>query len=90
MTKDELIHALTAGEFKDLPGGTELIQSKDGEGNNFSPVCELAEGMYIADSTWDGSVHPTPEQIHADPRYSEEDDGAPEGAQRVIVFWPVN
>ena len=34
----------------------EVIMSKDGEGNGYSPLSNLSDEMYQADSTWSGEV----------------------------------
>jgi len=52
MTIKELIN-----ELKDLPENMEIIMSKDGEGNSFSPLYEIGTGLYVAYSTWSGEVY---------------------------------
>jgi hypothetical protein len=87
----------TVGELMDYlatqPRDRKLVLSKDAEGNGFSPLTEAAEAMYLADSTWSGSLYITPEELaHSlanDGGYTE-DDAAPDGAERVVVLWPVN
>lgn len=74
MTVKDLIEQL-----QDLPQTHEVVMSKDAEGNSHSPVAELAEGVYVADSTWSGDYYST--QDAAD----EEINGKP-----VICLWPVN
>lgn len=54
----------------------QVVQSKDAEGNGFSPLDELCVSKYLADSTWSGEV------IHPDDDY--------EGSVDVVCLWPVN
>ena len=49
MTVAELIT-----ELQKLPGDALVVQSKDAEGNGFSPVDEVNIGRYEADTTWSG------------------------------------
>ena len=60
----------------------EVIMSKDGEGNGFSPFSDLGEAYYVADSKWSGDV------------YNEddlEDCGIDKDeAKKCIVLWPTN
>jgi hypothetical protein len=89
----------TVGDLLDYlatqPRDRKVILSKDEEGNGFSPLAEGGESMYAAESTWSGSVHPTPEDLAElmaspnNPGYSDED-AAPEDAERVVLLWPVN
>ena len=65
-----------------------IIMSKDGEGNGFSPLADLEESSYLADSTWSGEVgieKLTP--VLKKKGYSEEDVvyGKP-----ALVLWPIN
>lgn len=68
---------------------SEVILSKDSEGNSYSPLADMGENEYRADSTWDGEIgykELTPELI--DDGYTDEDlikDGVP-----AIVLWPTN
>lgn len=84
---------MTVKELKallaDQPDERLVILSKDSEGNGFSPLAEVAEGMYVPYSTWSGEVYPTPEQILADSFLTEEDE-APEEATHVICLWSTN
>ncbi len=68
----------------------DVIMSEDEEGNGYSPLCEITEGMYSADSTWSGERYATPEEIAARDDMTEEDDGAPDGAVRAVFLWPTN
>lgn len=86
MTVRELIEAL-----RDAPLDALVVMSKDGEGNEFSPLAEIGtESTYEATSTWSGELHLktlTPE--HVAQGYTDEDVG---GAESVacVCLWPVN
>jgi hypothetical protein len=60
--------------------------AKDPEGNGYSPLAAVEEGMYVATSTWAGEMYQMPEVVATDPGYSV----APDDAERVIVLGPVN
>lgn len=38
-------------ELEHLPNDTPLVMAKNGEGNGFSPLDGLEEGMYLATTT---------------------------------------
>jgi len=50
--------AMTVGELrkalKAFPKDTQVVASKDAEGNGFSPVYELSTGLYESDSSYSG------------------------------------
>jgi hypothetical protein len=52
----------------------EVVMSKDGEGNNFSPLSDTASYIYEPDSTWSGEIREV------------EDDEEPNS----ICLWPTN
>jgi len=56
-----------------------IIMSKDGEGNDYSPLAGIGDGLYVADSTWSGTVYNL-----------DEKDEAGENFEKVIVLWPTN
>lgn len=76
---------LTVGELlkdlSDCPADAVVVMSKDGEGNNFSPVANHSAEHYRSESTWSGELR--------DSEYDEEEDG-PDGAVKAIVLWPTN
>jgi hypothetical protein len=87
----------TVGELIDYlatqPRDRKVVMSSDAEGNKYSPLADVDEAMYLADSTWSGEAFMTDEQL--DERIAEgggwgEDDRAPEDAERVVVLGPVN
>ena len=55
MTVGELLKAL-----ENLPPETQVIVSKDSEGNEFSPLwCVTSNSIYIPDTLWSGDVYDT-------------------------------
>jgi hypothetical protein len=71
----------------------EIVLSKDGEGNSFSPLADHSVGYYVPDSTWSGRYYPHPVR---DPEYygsikkgwAQLDDM--DGKSFCVVLWPVN
>ena len=66
-----------------------VIMSKDGEGNDFSPLDNIETAAYCADSTWSGEVGL--EKLTDKDRergYDEED--VKENGVPAAVLWPVN
>jgi hypothetical protein len=60
----------------------EVVQSKDAEGNNFSPLhAPDFDQLYVPESTYHGYLW------ELDP---EEPDGPPADAVQCVVMWPVN
>jgi predicted RNA-binding protein with PUA domain len=84
MTVRELIEALKA-----IPNQDRIVvMSKDGEGNGFSPLADIGEESYAAESTWHGTTGIealTPELEERG--FSEEDvvKGEP-----CLTLWPTN
>lgn len=71
MTVSEMIEKL-----QEVSGDLVVVISKDGEGNEFSPLETGSVGCYAPDSTWSGSFeHP------------DDQDGA---APNALCLWPVN
>lgn len=61
----------------------EVVLSKDGEGNEFSPLDEsYSTGQYVPDSTWSGEFRSS--------QYSVADGGCRRKDINAIVLWPVN
>jgi len=71
MTVEEVIK-----ELQKLPPKWTAVMAKDGEGNSFSPVAQVAATMYIPDSTWYGEC-PHPNDVED---YEE----------NAVVLWPTN
>ena len=69
-----------------------VILSKDGEGNSFSPLCDIEKYTYLPETTWIGSIYIkelTPDLRQAG--YEEEDlCPEPENGVPAIVLWPTN
>jgi hypothetical protein len=93
MHKNDFSHVMTVAQLRTklaaLPDDMPIVMSNDGEGNDYSPLSETEEGMYLPESTWSGDLYMTPEQVAARTDASEEDE-APDGSVRVLVLWPVN
>lgn len=91
----------TVGDLLDYlagqPRDRKVILEKDAEGNGYSPLASAGEGLYVADTTYSGEVHPVPEDVAAwvaaghgrEGDWGDWDDGS-DGAERVIVLGPVN
>lgn len=61
-----------------------VILSKDGEGNDFSPLAgEYSQGVYQAESTWHG-------EFMSEECEDYEDDPAETSAVKAICLWPIN
>lgn len=75
-------------KLENLNDNDIVVMSKDAEGNGFSPLADLSEGSYEADSTWSGEVGLR--KLTPDLRkqgYSEEDLN---NGVWCITLWPVN
>lgn len=66
-------------ELSKEDGDLDIIMSRDGEGNGFSPLSSLGDGLYVADSTYSGEIYNL-----------DEAEDAGEEAKKVIVLWPTN
>lgn len=56
-----------------------LVQSRDAEGNGFSPLDEVTICKYLPESTWSGdAIHP------------DDVDGYGDELQDAVCLWPVN
>jgi hypothetical protein len=79
----DMSHALTVAQLieklSELPQDRIVVQSKDAEGNGFSPFSEATLEDYVAESTWAGEL------IAADEDPEDYDDVSP-----AVVLWPVN
>lgn len=64
-----------------LPADAIVVQSKDGEGNGFSPVADLTIGVYQEETTWRGE-------------FTDDEDDMPSmienGASAAVCVWPTN
>jgi len=52
MTIKELI--LHLQEIEKLSGNLDIVMSKDGEGNSYSPCYQIYTGTYVPKTTWSG------------------------------------
>jgi len=75
MTVAELI-----AKLQELPPNNIVVQAKDGEGNGFSPLSEIAVGLYAAETTRSGEFW-TPDA---------EDGDEDNEADSAVCLWPVN
>ena len=89
MTVKELLE-----ELKDVPEDTLVVMSRDAEGNGHSPLSDVGDSMYLAESTWSGEVKMRADALTDEMRkagYSEDDCGTEEdGYIPAIVLWPTN
>lgn len=74
MTLAELRAQLAA---LDLPDGTPVIPSKDGEGGGFSPLDEVETARCLAESSWAGERR-------------DIEDAEADGAAPTVFLWPTN
>lgn len=59
----------------------EVVMSKDGEGNGFSPLADMGAGLYEPDSTWSGEFNThNPEGTRR----------IPKKRQNALCLWPTN
>jgi hypothetical protein len=79
-------------ELATLDPSASLIQSKDAEGNSFSPTYEVSIGFYRAENTYRGEfLTPLTDEDRASGRYTEEDEYEPQdGDVAAVCFWPTN
>ncbi len=89
MKVKELIKVLES-----LPQDYDVILSKDGEGNGFSPLPSedycYSIGMYISESTWAGEFWnedhmQDPENVECFQDYHDDD-----FESNAVVLWPTN
>lgn len=78
----------TVGELRQIlqlfPDDALVVLSKDGEGNDFSPLAEVTSGQYHAESSWAGGYE-------SDDYVEDEGLAIAEGAAvRAICLWPTN
>lgn len=75
MTVGELI-----AELSKLDSALLVVQSKDEEGNGFSPFSDLGFGWYRAETTWHGEYYDD-----ADDEYEPV-----QGDVQAVCLWPTN
>lgn len=72
----------------DLPDDTPVILATDAEGQGFSPLHTVVDGMYEAHNNFTGQWYATAEQRAA--ANDGEWDEAPDRATPAIFFWPAS
>ena len=76
--------------LENYPDDTEIIMSKDSEGNNYSPLSQVAGAIYIPETTWFGDIY-SPEWSAEDACMDEaEREEFKKNAKISLVLWPVN
>lgn len=65
---------------------TEVVVSRDSEGNSFSPVDGYSDGIYVADNTWSGEMY---EEEEFD-QYVKEGEFSKTDAVKAVCLFPVN
>lgn len=71
--------------LQELDPETEVVMSKDAEGNEFSPLCDFSDGFYISDNSWSGHFISDVEEWE---EYYEQE--FPKDAKKAICLWPIN
>lgn len=61
-----------------FPADALVICQRDGEGNGYSPLDDVTEAVYEAESTWSGQA------------YDPADEDTPDGCAPCILLQPVN
>jgi hypothetical protein len=86
MTVSELIEKLS-----ELDPNALVILSSDGEGNNYSPLCDsFGYSAYRANSSWSGELV-SEEDFDDDPDYYDNDlEEYLSGSVPAIVLYPIN
>lgn len=82
MTVAELIELL-----KPMPQNSIVIIQSDAEGNGYSPLSEVGEDNYVADSTWSG--HMADDEREEEDEDEFEEDNSEEFVPCVVLV-PVN
>lgn len=87
MTVAELI-----AELSQMDPTATVIQSRDAEGNGYSPTYTLAAGFYRPYNAYSGEFQqPLDDEDRASGRYTEEDEYEPEdGDVPTVCLWPTN
>jgi hypothetical protein len=67
-------------QLKLMPQDSEVVMSKDGEGNNFSPFAEMTKCLYEPENTWSGELVDE-EELDEEPS---------ETCLRAVCLWPVS
>lgn len=87
--------AVTVKELRellaDLPEDMQVVMSKDGEGNSYSPLSDGSSNyIYVPECTWSGDVYSTDHSAE-DMDMDEEDwEEFKATNDRALVLWPTN
>ncbi|MFE4579708.1 hypothetical protein [Streptomyces chartreusis] len=87
-----VLRHLVREDWKDLPGDTLVVLSRDAEGNGFSPFSTYSHSRYAPIGSEDlvGDVYPLPDELEEDPSLRElYADGIPDSALPALVFFPL-
>ena len=77
--------------LKTLPDDTEIVMSKDAEGNAYSPLSGHWLGHYLPDTTWSGDLWSEEDERDFDPDIPEDAEVCPPvDAVKALVLWPTN
>ena len=84
---------MTVGELREQLIGvhesTLVVQSKDSEGNSFSPTAEIGHSMYRAESSYYGDIGLKRLTPDLEKQGFTEEDVMKDGVS-AIVLWPTN
>ncbi|MFD9441908.1 hypothetical protein ACFWBR_27660 [Streptomyces sp. NPDC060006] len=86
-----VLRHLVRKDWKDVPGDTLVVLSRDTEGNLYSPFSTYSFARYApTHSDLVGDVFPMPEELNADPSLRElYADGIPDTALPALVLYPL-
>lgn len=62
----------------------EVVMSRDGEGNGYSPLAAIGLAFYAPTSTYSGELY-DPEDVD-----SEDAEWLPDNAAKAVFLWPTN
>ena len=77
-------------ELQQYPQEYEVILEKDAEGNSYSPLCGIMDGVYESENTWSGDFKPFDAEYEELDFTKEEWEDYKSNNQKVIVLYPVN
>ena len=65
-----------------LPEDSLVVMSEDAEGNGYSPLSNVEEALYEAETTWYGEAYPLEPE--------DADDYRPTNAEKAVVLHPIS
>lgn len=74
----------------EFPQDYEVILSKDSEGNSYSPLVEIVDGVYEEESTWSGDFLSFDLEYEEWVFTKEEWEDYKSKNKKVIVLYPIN